>query len=78
MDGNSFERWFKDILPQLEENCVIVLDNAPYHTRRIEKIPTTATKKSDIQDWLRSKNITFDDNLLKVELLVIVNMHKKQ
>ncbi|KAF2881628.1 hypothetical protein ILUMI_24540 [Ignelater luminosus] len=34
-------------------------------------------KKLDIQDWLRSKQIKFDDCLLKVELLAIVNEHKK-
>ncbi|KAF2901916.1 hypothetical protein ILUMI_04272 [Ignelater luminosus] len=61
----------------LEENSVIVLDNAPYHSRKMEKIPTSGWKKSDIQDWLRSNQIKFDDCLLKVELLAIVNEHKK-
>ncbi|KAF2888189.1 hypothetical protein ILUMI_17984 [Ignelater luminosus] len=43
----------------------------------MEKIPTSGWKKSDIQDWLRSKEIKFDDCLFKVELLAIVNKHKK-
>ncbi|KAF2888302.1 hypothetical protein ILUMI_17871, partial [Ignelater luminosus] len=77
MVGESFENWFSNILPRLEENSVIVLDNAPYHSRKMEKIPTSGWKKSDIQDWLRSKQIKFDDCLLKVEPLAIVNEHKK-
>lgn len=78
MDGNSFEKWFKNILPQLEENCVIVLDNASYHSRKLEKIPTTVTRKHEIQEWLRSKNIPFEEDMLKVELLSVVNQHKKK
>ncbi|KAF2889799.1 hypothetical protein ILUMI_16374, partial [Ignelater luminosus] len=69
--GESFENWFSNILPRLEENSVIILDNAPYHSRKMEKIPTSGWKKSDIQDWLRSKQIKFDGCLLKVELLAI-------
>lgn len=76
MNGNSFENWFSNILPRLEDNCIIVLDNAPYHSRKVEKIPTTATRKSEIQDWLRSKNIDFDENFLKVQLLSLVKQHK--
>ncbi|CAH1961997.1 unnamed protein product [Acanthoscelides obtectus] len=48
MNGESFEQWFSKILPNLEENAVIVLDNAPYHSRRMEKVPTTASRKVDI------------------------------
>ncbi|XP_072384696.1 uncharacterized protein [Diabrotica undecimpunctata] len=78
MIGESFEKWFFSILEKLDKNSVIVLDNAPYHSRRVEKIPTTASKKVDIQNWLQSKNINFDNSLLKVELLAIVNKHKKE
>lgn len=78
MDGKSFEKWFENILPKLDNNCVVVLDNAPYHFRKLEKIPTTASRKTAIQDWLRSKSIQFEETLLKVELLAIVNEHRKK
>ncbi|CAH1992238.1 unnamed protein product [Acanthoscelides obtectus] len=51
MDGNSFENWFKKFLPTLDDNAIIVMDNAPYHSRKLEKIPTMATKKADIQHF---------------------------
>lgn len=78
MDGVSFENWFSKILPNLEENSVVVLDNASYHTRKLEKIPTMATRKAGIQEWLTSKNIDFDETMVKAELLQIVKEHKNK
>ncbi|CAH2006703.1 unnamed protein product [Acanthoscelides obtectus] len=78
MNGESFEQWFSKILPNLEENAVNVLDNAPYHSRRMEKVPTTASRKVDVQNWLRSKNINFEEAMLKVQLLRIVKDHKAE
>ncbi|XP_072384573.1 uncharacterized protein [Diabrotica undecimpunctata] len=78
MDGRSFEEWFQKTLLTLEDKAVIVLDNAPYHSRKVERVPTTASKKAEIIDWLRSKNISFEDSLLKVQLLAIVKEHKKR
>nr|CAH7766760.1 unnamed protein product [Callosobruchus chinensis] len=78
MNGEGFENWFSNILPRLEDNCVIVLENAPCHSRKLEKLPTSASKKSDIQDWLSSKNIAFDKSMLKLQLLEIVKQHKAE
>lgn len=52
------------------------MDNASYHSRKVEKCPTTAWNKGNIQQWLHSKNIAFPSNLLKVELLKLVQDHK--
>ncbi|XP_018569785.1 uncharacterized protein LOC108909842 [Anoplophora glabripennis] len=78
MDCPSFEKWFSSILPKLEANSVIVLDDAPYHCRKLYKIPRTSSKKCDIQEWLYSKNIPFDDTMVKAQLLRLVNDNKKQ
>ncbi|XP_072380521.1 uncharacterized protein [Diabrotica undecimpunctata] len=78
MNSDGFEKWFANILPLLEDNCVIVLDNAPYHSRKSEKVPTTAWIKQKIKDWLRSKNIDFDEDMLKVELLQLVAPRKAE
>ncbi|CAH1984058.1 unnamed protein product [Acanthoscelides obtectus] len=74
MDGNSFENWFKKILPTLDDNAIIVMDNAPYHSRKLEKIPTMATKKADIQQGLKVETKMWDmDNIIdtQVEPLII-------
>jgi hypothetical protein len=49
----------------LEENSIIVIDNASYHSRKIEKIPS-ATRKNEVQEWLRSKNIPWAQIKVKV------------
>ncbi|XP_028139233.2 uncharacterized protein LOC114333544 [Diabrotica virgifera virgifera] len=52
MTSEVFEQWFKRILPKLEPGSVVVMDNAPYHSRRLEQLPTTAWRKGRIQEWL--------------------------
>ncbi|XP_055904959.1 uncharacterized protein LOC129940597 [Eupeodes corollae] len=76
MNADVYEKWFKETLTCLDPNSVIVLDNASYHSRKKNKAPTTATKKNDIKIWLRSNDISFEDDMVKSELLSIVKHHK--
>lgn len=76
MDAHNFEKWFSKFLPNIEKDAVIVMDNAPYHSRKLEKVPTTATRKKDIQNWLESKNISFEPTEVRAELLKKVREHK--
>lgn len=76
MNAEVFEKWFSSVLVRVEPGSVIVIDNAPYHSRQVEKIPTSAWRKADIIGWLKSKNIVFDEHMLKVELLNIVRVNK--
>ena len=73
MDGKRFENWFESLLPKLDSNSVIVLDNASYHTVRMENIPTLSWKKIDIQNWLQGKGIPFEESQIKTELLGLVH-----
>lgn len=76
MNAEVFEKWFASVLDRIEPNSVIVMDNASYHSRRLEKLPTSAWRKAEIADWLKSKNIDYDESMLKVELLNIARLHK--
>lgn len=76
MDGNRFETWFRSILTKVTPGSVIVMDNASYHSRRLEQIPTSASRKRVIIDWLESKSIPHNEAMLKVELLSLVRKHK--
>lgn len=78
MNAEVFENWFKNILEKLHDNCIIVMDNASYHSRKVEQIPTEKNKKQEIINWLKEKQIPFQDDLLKRELLNIVKNHKEQ
>lgn len=58
-------------------NSVLVTDNASYHGKKVERIPTTGWRKADIQERLRIKFIAFNgNNMIKAELLSIVKENK--
>lgn len=76
MDGNTFYNWMTNILPRLKENSVIVMDNAPYHSVKKEKIPNTSTRKADIIEWLQEKGQVIDRPMVIAELLDMVKQLK--
>lgn len=78
MDSHNFEKWFDRILPKLEEHSIVVMDNAPYHSRRKEKIPTSANKKSEWQAWLTQKQIPFEASEIKAQLMEKIKKEKTE
>ncbi|KAJ8912602.1 hypothetical protein NQ315_000471 [Exocentrus adspersus] len=76
MNANVFEEYFLQMLDLIPPGSVIVLDNASYHSRQTERTPTTAWKKADIIHWLSEKNVSFETNMVKIELLTLVNLNK--
>ncbi|VVC35222.1 Hypothetical protein CINCED_3A006178, partial [Cinara cedri] len=75
MNGNTFHDWL-GVLPRLKDNAIIVMDNAPYHSIRQKKCPTTNWRKADISEWLRSKGEVVDPTLIIPELLEMVKRIK--
>ncbi|KAF0757599.1 MULE domain-containing protein, partial [Aphis craccivora] len=59
MNVEVFRSWFIEMLQSLEEACVIVMDNAAYHSMLVDNFPKSNARKSDIQEWMPKKNITF-------------------
>lgn len=77
MNGPHYENWFENqLLPNIDPNSVIVMDNASYHSVLNEPIPNQSTKKADIQTWLSSKCIPWTHDMLKAELLSIVDSNR--
>jgi transposase len=76
MTGDAFLEWFSKILKLVEAGSVIVMDNAPYHSVRMEKIPNKASRKNEITEWLNSKGMQCHGSQLKLELLRMVQKVK--
>lgn len=58
MNSPLFETWFQEqLLPNLPDNSVIVMDNASYHSKQINKKPTTSTKKAEILQYMAENDI---------------------
>uniref|UniRef100_A0A6P7GZG8 Uncharacterized protein LOC114342564 n=1 Tax=Diabrotica virgifera virgifera TaxID=50390 RepID=A0A6P7GZG8_DIAVI len=72
--GELFESWFKNnLLPNLADNSVIVLDNASYHSRQLKKIPNKYSRKDELQDFLLSQDLYFEDWYTKDQLVEVLN-----
>ncbi|XP_026329110.1 uncharacterized protein LOC113237067 [Hyposmocoma kahamanoa] len=78
MNSQNFNKWISEkLIPNLSEPSVIVMDNASYHCVQINKGPTTNTRKFEIQAWLSSNGISYEDYLSREELLVLAKENKQ-
>ncbi|XP_029055267.2 uncharacterized protein LOC114882555 [Osmia bicornis bicornis] len=69
MNGDTFFEWFCRIEPLLKENAVVVMDNAPYHSRKLEMRPTSTWRKQQLKEWLISKGHHVPDTCTRSTLL---------
>ena len=77
MNSEHFMEWFNEqLLPNIPQNCVIILDNASYHNKQKDKPPTTASRKEEIKKWLDNHNISYDEKDIKKTLLEKVRQHR--
>ncbi len=67
--ADIFQKWVVDqLIPALdlfEEKCVIIMDNAPYHSEQKDKPPSFSSKKHKMQEWLVKYNVYFDTKITK-------------
>lgn len=78
MNPQHFIEWFENnLLNNLNSNSVIVMDNAPYHSKKMDKVPTKSSTKKDILSWLVSQKLVAEESdLRKCELEKILEMNK--
>lgn len=76
MNGDVFFEWIESVLPRFKDNAVIVMDNAPYHSVKLDKAPTSATRKADIIKWLQDKGEVIDKPMVIAQLMTIVKRIK--
>jgi len=70
MNSACFENWFEEkVLPNLPPRSIVVMDNASYHSRTVEKFPNMSWRKDDIQKYLTNKGVQWSITLVKAELL---------
>lgn len=76
INGDFFHYWLNSVLPGLEENALIIMDNAPCHCVKLDECPTINWRKTDIMQWLESKGEVIDPSMITPELLGIVERLK--
>ena len=71
MKSDIFENWFEEcLLKRLEEPSVIVLDNAPYHSRLLNPKPNSSWKKDKILQFMTNQNIPIPHPIPIVHVLL--------
>ena len=73
MTAEHFEEWFAStLLPNIQPNSLIVMDNASYHSRRSEPLPVKSWTKKRMIEWLQAKGIGFPLKARKNEVFDII------
>lgn len=77
MDSHNFEKWFTEkLIPHLLPRSLIVMDNARYHCRRSERLPTIRDTKRNIVEWLDERSISHPDPATTLKI-ALIDMCKK-
>ncbi|CAH1982636.1 unnamed protein product [Acanthoscelides obtectus] len=77
MTSDLFERRIEQqLIPNISPNSVIIMDNAPYHSRQKNKIPNTGTKKQDIIDFMKDKGMEIPQKSTKAILFDLIKRQK--
>ncbi|CAH2084624.1 unnamed protein product [Euphydryas editha] len=78
MNATNFLKWMTEmVVPYLPEKSLVVMDNAPYHCTQINRAPTMSNLKSELQEWLKEKNIFFEESWTKPVLYDIIKKNKE-
>jgi transposase len=75
MNFDIFKKWFTEkLLPNIQPNSIIVMDNASYHNVLTEtSAPIAISSKKRIFNWLADNNFPCDPDALKSELIDALN-----
>lgn len=77
MNFENYQKWIKEkLLPNLQPKSVVIIDNAPYHNKQVNKCPTSASTKAVMQAWLRQHDIPYAEGALKPELYGLIQTVK--
>ena len=77
MSSAHFEEWWVNkLLPNIPPCSLIVMDNAPYHTRCKEEYPVKSWTKTRLVGWLDQRSIAYPEKALKIEIWAIAEANR--
>jgi transposase len=69
---NCEKRMNEKVIPNLATPSVIVMDNAPYHGKQVDKTPTKSSLKKDTLEYLRRHGVPCEEGMRKSTLFSLV------
>ncbi|KDR11513.1 hypothetical protein L798_14581 [Zootermopsis nevadensis] len=78
MNSKNFEKWIREkILQNLPSRSVVVYDNAPYHSLKVDKSPSKHSVKSEMISWLQRHGVFCGPAMRKGQIYDLI-LTKKQ
>lgn len=78
MNAVNYVKWLKEkLIPNLPPQSIVVMDNASYHNKLLEKQPTSNSRKAELIKWLQDRRITFPERATNAELYEIIKGRKE-
>lgn len=69
-----FQKWFQEqLLVNIPENCLIIMDQCPFHMVGKEPITPSAMKKVELRKWLTEQGFSWEEKWLRPRLEEEVN-----
>ena len=59
INAERYEKYFETICKFLKPNCVIIIDNASYHSRNADNFPVSKWRKGQLQSWLKENKVPY-------------------
>lgn len=79
MNNDNYEKWLvNQLIPNIPSDSVLVIDNAPYHNKYVERPPNSNTIKQEMIHWLNRHEIPVDPKLTKTQIYAIICQHKER
>ncbi|KAG8193437.1 hypothetical protein JTE90_005084 [Oedothorax gibbosus] len=73
MNIDNFFKWVEEkLIHNIPPNSVICTENASYHTKVLDPVPSKYSTKKKLIEWLVEKNIVHNPNTRKTELYDLV------
>ncbi|XP_063633868.1 uncharacterized protein LOC134804684 [Cydia splendana] len=79
MNFVNYEKWLKEkLIPNLKPNSVLIVDNASYHNKLLNRAPTSNSNKQEMMDWLTEHNISYNRLMYKTSLYELIKQNKER
>ncbi|EFP10917.1 hypothetical protein CRE_31020 [Caenorhabditis remanei] len=79
MCSDTYEKYIRKVVPLVKQaadkknrKAALIVDNAPYHNKTLEKPPTMNGNRADIIEFLLKHNVGFDPSLLRPQLAKVM------
>ncbi len=76
MNADAFEAYLRELCPKLGKGAVLIMDNAPYHTRNLFPMPTQSSRYNEMTAFCDKHGIDYPAERATADRRVPDRLHK--